>query len=203
MPGAFWDWRARRIGRGRCRARNCCSWWWNYAPLSFRRDDTSKSNIVATALFGDGAAAAIVSTEGDGPAFGPGGEHLFPESLDIMGWDVGEDGLKAIFPATFRCSCARKCATPPACSWRGMGSISTTSTVSSATPAAPKWWPALEEAFGLAENTLSVERGVLRDYGNMSAATLLFVLERVMKQKPRGRLLLDGNGTGLHRRVPV
>ena len=35
--------------------------------LSFRRDDFSKSNIVATALFGDGAAGALLSTEGDGP----------------------------------------------------------------------------------------------------------------------------------------
>ena len=39
--------------------------------LSFRRDDWSKSNIVATALFGDGAAAALLSTEGDGPALTP------------------------------------------------------------------------------------------------------------------------------------
>jgi alkylresorcinol/alkylpyrone synthase len=36
--------------------------------LSFRRDDWSRSNIVATALFGDGAAAALLSTEGEGPA---------------------------------------------------------------------------------------------------------------------------------------
>ncbi len=55
---------------------------------------------------------------------------------------------------------------------------------------------ALEEAFGLAANTLTVERGVLRDYGNMSAATLLFVLERVMKQKPRGQMLLTAMGPG-------
>ena len=38
--------------------------------LTFRKDDMSKSNIVATALFGDGAAGAILSTEGDGPALG-------------------------------------------------------------------------------------------------------------------------------------
>src|SRR6516225_7896525 len=36
--------------------------------LSFRRDDLSKSNVVATALFGDGAAAALLSTDGAGPA---------------------------------------------------------------------------------------------------------------------------------------
>ena len=43
--------------------------------LTFRHGDNSKSNVVASALFGDGAAAAIISTEGPGPAFGPAGEH--------------------------------------------------------------------------------------------------------------------------------
>ena len=55
---------------------------------------------------------------------------------------------------------------------------------------------ALEEAFGLAGDALTVERGVLRDYGNMSAATLLFVLERVMPQTPQGEMLLTALGPG-------
>src|SRR5262250_589641 len=65
--------------------------------LSFRRDDWSKSNIVATALFGDGAAAALLSTEGEGPALVASGEHTWPGSLDVMGWEITDDGLKAIF----------------------------------------------------------------------------------------------------------
>ncbi|HJZ17204.1 MAG TPA: type III polyketide synthase, partial [Stellaceae bacterium] len=65
--------------------------------LSFRRDDWSKSNIVATALFGDGAAAALLSTEGEGPALAAAGEHTWPGSLDVMGWEVADDGLRAIF----------------------------------------------------------------------------------------------------------
>src|SRR5579864_3550662 len=65
--------------------------------LSFRKNDTSKSNFVATALFGDGAAAALISGSGDGPVFGSAGEHTWPASLDIMGWCVEEDGLRALF----------------------------------------------------------------------------------------------------------
>jgi len=65
--------------------------------LSFRRDDLAKSNIVATALFGDGAAAALLSTEAEGPALVAAGEHTWPGSLDVMGWEVADDGLKAIF----------------------------------------------------------------------------------------------------------
>src|SRR5215469_4181661 len=67
--------------------------------LQFRRDDVSRSNIVATALFGDGAAAAVLrcDTQASGPAIVARGEHTWPDSLGIMGWDVAEDGLRAIF----------------------------------------------------------------------------------------------------------
>ena len=65
--------------------------------LSFRRDDFSKSNIVATALFGDGAAAALLCSSGGGPGVVANGEYTWPDSLDIMGWDVTDDGLRAIF----------------------------------------------------------------------------------------------------------
>src|SRR3984957_106407 len=65
--------------------------------LTFRKNDISKSNIVATALFGDGAAGAILSTDGEGPEVGASGEYTWPNSLDVMGWDMTEDGLKARF----------------------------------------------------------------------------------------------------------
>ena len=50
--------------------------------LWFRRDDLTKSNIVATALFGDGAAGVVLSTDAQGPAIISSGEHTFPGS----GW---------------------------------------------------------------------------------------------------------------------
>src|SRR5260221_6914335 len=66
--------------------------------LCFRKDDFSKSNVVATALFGDGAAGAILSGGGAaGPRIGPAGEHTWPRSLDIMGWQVEEDRRTAPF----------------------------------------------------------------------------------------------------------
>jgi alkylresorcinol/alkylpyrone synthase len=164
--------------------------------LSFRRNDISKSNIVATALFGDGAAAAIISGDGDGPAFGPGGEHLFPDSLDIMGWDVGEDGLKAIFSRDIPQLVRRemRAVTGSFLARHGLDLADMSRFICH--PGGTKVIAALEAAFGLAENTLTVERAVLRDHGNMSAATLLFVLERALKQKTRGQLLLTAMGPG-------
>src|SRR6201984_3553826 len=65
--------------------------------LSFRRDDWSKSNIVATALFGGGAAGALLSTDGKGPAIIASGEDTWADTLDVMGWEVTDNGFSAIF----------------------------------------------------------------------------------------------------------
>jgi alkylresorcinol/alkylpyrone synthase len=166
--------------------------------LSFRRNDTSKSNIVATALFGDGAAAAILTDEiKDGhAAFGPGGEHLFPDTLGIMGWDVGEDGLKAVFSRDIPALVKRQMREATSAFLARCQLTLNDVDRFVCHPGGAKVVMALEDAFGLAENTLSAEREVLRDYGNMSAATLLFVLERVIRQQPRGRMMLTAMGPG-------
>ena len=164
--------------------------------LSFRKDDTAKSNIVATALFGDGAAAAIVSCRGDGPRLGAAGEHTWPNSLDIMGWDVAEDGLRAVFSRDI-----------PALVRRHMRDIADAFLQRHGIkladidhfichPGGAKVLSALEEAFGLGAGALADARGVLRDYGNMSAATVLFVLERALRAGVTGRLLMTTLGPG-------
>jgi alkylresorcinol/alkylpyrone synthase len=165
--------------------------------LSFRRDDFSKSNIVATALFGDGAAGALISTEGDGPAVTAAGEHTWPESLDVMGWEVADDGLSAIFSrdipqlvatrfravaAEFlaRCDLAIENIDRFVCH-----------------PGGAKVVTALESAFGLEEGALFGARGVLRDFGNMSAATVMFVLERMLNDpRPWNKALMNALGPG-------
>src|SRR5262249_6202090 len=65
--------------------------------LTFRHGDNSQSNIVASALFGDGAAAALIATGVDGPAIGASAQHTWRNSLDVMGWRVEEDGLGVLF----------------------------------------------------------------------------------------------------------
>jgi alkylresorcinol/alkylpyrone synthase len=151
--------------------------------ISFRRDDISKSNIVATALFGDGAAAAVVeSREGAGPAIVASGEYLFEDSLDIMGWDVADDGLKAIFSRDI----------PALIEERFRGVIDGYLAENGLTmddvdrvlchPGGTKVITALENAFGLQNGALADSRAILREYGNMSAATVMFVLERALSK---------------------
>ncbi|MDE2167165.1 MAG: type III polyketide synthase [Alphaproteobacteria bacterium] len=164
--------------------------------LCFRRGDNSKSNVVATALFGDGAAAAVMSTAGDGPRLGPAGEHTWPDSLGVMGWDVMEDGLKAIFsrdiPALVRSELR---AAVDAFLARHRHSLTAIDHVV-CHPGGMKVLSAIEEAFALAPHALDHARAVLRECGNMSAATVLFVLDRTLKAGARGRMLLSALGPG-------
>lgn len=164
--------------------------------LSFRKNDISKSNIVATALFGDGAAAAVVSCDGDGPTIGAGGEHTWPDSLDIMGWNVTSDGLKALFsrdiPKLVRTEIRGVASHFLAKHGRRLSDVDHFV----CHPGGAKVLTAFEQAFDLAPESLSHGRGVLRDYGNMSAATVLFVLERTLNAGARGRLMLTALGPG-------
>ena len=164
--------------------------------LSFRKDDFSKSNLVATALFGDGAAAAIIASEGTGPAFGVSGEHTWPNSLDIMGWDVEEDGLRALFSRDIPTLIHQQLreVTTEFLARQGKRLADIDHFVCH--PGGAKVVTALEEAFDLQEGTLMDARTILRDYGNMSAATVLFVLERMLQAGPKGRLLMTALGPG-------
>ncbi len=164
--------------------------------LCFRKGDLTKSAIVASALFGDGAAALVLSTEGDGPTFGASGEHTWPNSLDIMGWDVANDGLKALFsrdiPRLVRQQLREVVARFLDRQGLGLGDIGRF--VSH--PGGSKVLTALEEAFGLEDGALVEGHSVLRDYGNMSAATVLFVLKRTLENGAKGRMLLTAMGPG-------
>ena len=165
--------------------------------LSFRRDDWSKSNIVATALFGDGAAGALLSTAGEGPAIVAAGEHTWPGTLDVMGWEVADDGFSAIFSRDIpQLVATRLCGTAEEFLGRhGLKLEDIDRFVCH--PGGAKVVTALEDAFGLRRDALAGAREILRDYGNMSAATVLFVLDRMLANAPRWSLaLLTALGPG-------
>ena len=157
--------------------------------LSFRRDDVTKSNVVATALFGDGAAAAVLSTDATGPSVLGSGEYTFPNTLDVMGWDVADDGLRAIFsrdiPALIETQLRPVLDDYLARQSLALGDLDRILSH----PGGTKVLDALETAFDLEPGALEESRSVLRDYGNMSAVTVLFVLERAMNGGS-----LHGNG---------
>jgi len=164
--------------------------------LTFRPNDPSKSNIVATALFGDGAAAALLSTEGDGPALTAWGEHTWPDTLDVMGWRVEDDGLGVLFsrdiPALIRAHYRSALD-----GWLDRVGIPFGSIDGFLChPGGAKVVAALEQSLDLAPGTLEDERAILREWGNMSAATLLFVIERAVHRPLPRRCLATALGPG-------
>jgi alkylresorcinol/alkylpyrone synthase len=162
--------------------------------LTFRKNDISKSNIVATALFGDGAAGAILSTEGDGPMIGPSGEYTWPASLDIMGWDMAEDGLKARFAKSIPDLVSadfRKLLNE----FLGRHDIALSDIDGFAChPGGAKVLDALEDAMDMQRGDLKESRAVLREYGNMSAVTALFVAERMRLRGQQTLMSAPGPG---------
>jgi alkylresorcinol/alkylpyrone synthase len=169
--------------------------------LWFRRDEITKSNIVATALFGDGAAAAVFTSDGDGPRVSDSGEHTFPKSLGVMGWDVQDDGLAAIFsrdiPHLIETHLQQVLDAYLARNGLTRGDIDRFLSH----PGGTKVLDALEVAFDIAAGSLVDSRAILAEYGNMSAVTLLFVIERALERGALAngswnRALLSAMGPG-------
>ncbi|MDJ0612135.1 MAG: type III polyketide synthase [Rhizobiaceae bacterium] len=167
--------------------------------LSFRSDRLSKADIVATILFGDGAAAAVLSSDPGSDKeirLGTGSEHMWPDTLNIMGWNVDETGLGVIFDRSIPAFALEhmKDAADTALAKAEIGQNDLARFVFH--PGGTKVVEALEETLQLQTGTLDAERKVLRDYGNMSAPTALFVLDEVVSQGKTGPMMLGALGPG-------
>jgi alkylresorcinol/alkylpyrone synthase len=152
--------------------------------LSVRIDKPDKANLVAVALFGDGAAAAVLRSGGEVPAGAPvvrrAAEKSWPGTLGLMGWDVDAAGFSVIFDRAIPPFAEQHVG--PAMSgmlaaWgRPAGAIGRYV----CHPGGAKVIAALETALGAPAGSLDHERAVLSRFGNMSAPTVLFVLERAL-----------------------
>lgn len=165
--------------------------------LAFRLDELTKANIVATALFGDGAAACVLRSGGSGLAgVEMSGQHTWPGTLDIMGWSVDPQGLGVIFdraiPPFAEANMAPAVSEILARGGLALGDVDRLAFH----PGGAKVLDALEHAFELGQGTLDHEREVLSDYGNMSAPTAIFVLSRLIDAGLPKRTLLTAMGPG-------
>jgi alkylresorcinol/alkylpyrone synthase len=165
--------------------------------LALRLDELTKANIVAVSLFGDGA-AAIVLRAGDGGAtqIEAAGEHLWPDTLGIMGWNVDADGFGVIFRRTipnFVTTHLNSAVTEILSRMRlSMADIDRFI----CHPGGAKVIDALEGALALDQGTLVHERQIIADYGNMSSPTVLFALEQARSKGLPSRSLVTALGPG-------
>lgn len=164
---------------------------------SIRLDKLTKANIVATALFGDGCAAAVLRGGEKGLAEVEGAsEILWPGTLRIMGWDVDDPGLGVIFDRAIPPFIEENMAEGVARLLESTGVRREEVDRFTCHPGGAKVIEALELSLHLNQGSLDHEREVLRRYGNMSAPTVLFVLERLMAAGLPERTMLLALGPG-------
>jgi alkylresorcinol/alkylpyrone synthase len=166
--------------------------------LAFRPDEMTKSNIIASALFGDGAAAAVLCADGDAGhgAIEHSGQHCWPGTIDVMGWRVDPEGFGAIFSRSIP-DLASRDLRPAADLFMARHKLTMADVDAfSFHPGGAKVIQALEPAFELDDGRLVNERRILAGFGNMSAPTVLFVLEECLKTPTKGRRFLCALGPG-------
>ena len=165
--------------------------------ISIRLDSADPAAIVATALFGDGAAAAVVTSGKHSLARISGSaEKIWPDTLRIMGWDVEDPGLAVVFdraiPPFIEAELAD--AVDEMCAKLGIARDEIDRFCCH--PGGVKVIDAIEAALHHNQGELNLEREVLRDYGNMSAPTVLFVLERLLERGLPDKVMMTAFGPG-------
>lgn len=147
--------------------------------LTMQPEDLSIPNLIASGLFGDGAAAAVV-TGSDRPADGPRivdtRSVFYPDSERVMGWDISEAGFKIVLsadvPQVVRDFLRRD--VDAFLAEHGLTPADISSWVCH--PGGPKVLEAMQESLDLPDGALDVTWRSLREVGNLSSTSVLLVL---------------------------
>lgn len=156
--------------------------------LTFQRDDPTPANLVATGLFGDGA-AAVVLVGGDHPAGADGPRvvdtrsRLYPDTGHVMGWDIRGSGFTVVLDPAVPDVVRRYLAEDVGgfLEQHGMKPKDIARWVCH--PGGPKVLDAVTEALALPEGALDVTRRSLAETGNLSSSSVLHVLRDTMEQR--------------------
>jgi alkylresorcinol/alkylpyrone synthase len=152
--------------------------------LTFLTEDHSKKNFIATALFADGAAAAVLAGDElpvNGPQVIDSMSTLWPDTLGVMGWNVVNTGLEVLFGVEIPRYAADLFRPEVDCFLGKHGMTANDIQHYVFHPGGSKVLDAFEGALELPNGELVAARHVLRHYGNMSSATVLFVLDYIMR----------------------
>lgn len=167
--------------------------------LGLGKGAVDKKSLVAASLFADGCAAAVVSgdaTDAEGASWVAGASHLFPRTERVMGWDVADDHLEVVLspgiPDLVRSELAG--ILRPFLAEHNAGRDPAHWALH---PGGARVVDAFRQALGLRGDELRWTEAVLREQGNMSSPTALFVLRRVLETaRPGDRILASALGPG-------
>ena len=165
--------------------------------ISIQLDSDDPAAVVATALFGDGAAAAIVTSGKHSLArITASAEKLWPDTQRIMGWDVEDSGLSVVFDRAIPPFIEAGLADAIDEMSFHMGTSRDRIDRFCCHPGGVKVIDAIESALRLPQGELNLEREVLHDHGNMSAPTVLFVLDRLLERGLPDKVMMTAFGPG-------
>lgn len=175
--------------------------------LTLQREDLSMANLIASGLFGDGAAAAIglgserrTASRAREPLHIIASRSVFyPETEYIMGWEIQPTGFKVVLSAELGPLIEANLGSDVDAFLRDHGLDGADISAWIAHPGGPRVISAIESALGLDESALSRTRRSLEEIGNLSSASVLFVLAEHLRarQLSRGRYgLLFAMGPG-------
>lgn len=153
--------------------------------LNLQRDDPSPANLVSTALFGDGAAAAVVAGRAPrGLRIVASQSHLFPGTARAMGFDIDERGFHIVLSREVPEIITSQVRRPLHEMLREHGLAPRDLSFFILHPGGRRILDELEAALGLGPEDTAAARRVLRENGNLSSATVLFVLHEHLAHAP-------------------
>lgn len=147
-------------------------------------------SLLAMSQFADGAAAALVTAEGPGVALGEGLSLTLEDSQELITWTIGDTGfameLSGEVPGRLADALAETSVAETITAGEPLSAIEAWAVH----PGGKSIVDGVERGLGLPPEKLHASRSVLQDFGNMSSATVLFVLERLMAQRPESGVAL-------------
>ncbi|MYV97174.1 3-oxoacyl-[acyl-carrier-protein] synthase III C-terminal domain-containing protein [Streptomyces sp. SID3343] len=158
--------------------------------LTVQRDDSSAANVVAGALFGDGAAAVVACGDArTGPGRGPrvvsSRSRLYPHSEGVMGWQVGESGFRIVLDPSVPDVVREYLADDVGEFLAEHGLTTSDITAWVCHPGGPKVLDAVAETLELPPGALDLTRRLLAATGNLSSSSVLHVLRDTMAATPQ------------------
>ncbi|MFE9724863.1 type III polyketide synthase [Streptomyces sp. NPDC005794] len=157
--------------------------------LTFQRDDASPANLVATALFGDGAAAVVLvggggrGTPADGPEVVDTRSRLYPDTGHVMGWDIRSSGFTVVLDPAVPDVVRRYLAEDVSGFLEQHGLKPKDIARWVCHPGGPKVLEAVTDVLSLPGGALDVTWRSLAEVGNLSSASVLHVLRDTMEQR--------------------
>ncbi|WP_433423211.1 type III polyketide synthase [Microtetraspora malaysiensis] len=151
--------------------------------LTLQREDSSIANLIASGLFGDGAAAVVACGDEracSGPAVVATRSRLYPESEGVMGWDVRDSGFQVVLDVRIPELVREHLADDMREFLADQGLTTKDVTAWVCHPGGPKVLQAVAAALDLPEGALDVTWRSLAQAGNLSSASVLFVLRDTM-----------------------